>query len=109
MVRERDERVEACDRLAAERQELGRQCDGLSKENGTLRREAADLRTTVTKEQEKFSQSLVGERGRPEEVAGSGGGQVPGRSVRSVDGDRRGEEEHPGSLFSDVIRLKTVT
>ena len=50
-----------------------------------------------------------GERGRPEEVAGSGGGQVPGRSVRSVDGDRRGEEEHPGSLFSDVMRLKTVT
>ena len=63
MVRERDERVEACDRLAAERQELGRQCDGLSKENGTLRREAADLRTTVTKEQEKFSQSLEGNVG----------------------------------------------
>ena len=51
VVRERDERVEACDRLAAERQELEQQCDGLSKENNTLKREAAELKTTVTKEQ----------------------------------------------------------
>ena len=58
MVRERDERVEACDRLAAERQELERQCDGLSKENNTLKREAAELRTTVTKEQDRFTKSL---------------------------------------------------
>ena len=60
VVRERDERVEACDKLAAERLELERQCDGLSKENGALKKEAADLRTTVTKEQEKFSKSLEG-------------------------------------------------
>ena len=48
--------------MSAERQELEQQCAGLSKENGALRREAADLGATVAKEQEKLAKSLEGQR-----------------------------------------------
>ena len=52
--------IELQTRLAAERQELEQQCDSLSKENGMLKKEAAELRTTMSKDQEKFSKSLEG-------------------------------------------------
>ena len=48
--------------MSAERQELEEQCAGLSKENGALRREAADLGATVAREQDRVAKALEDQR-----------------------------------------------